>query len=184
VGSHVVFGPGQYAPHTNHGRTLLAHELTHVVQQGAAGHSTPQVVRRKTPPPPISARTRTLAGRACDVDQQRTIDSASARALSWLATALRGIDALLGGAKTKEAQAAAGALSTHFHVTDPDVARYVRTRIETIQADLLSRVNLTFECPGEFSSGHAPAARVRRRRARRQSNGINLCGLLRTRRRR
>jgi len=33
VGHNVVFGTGQYAPGTNEGRRLLAHELTHVVQQ-------------------------------------------------------------------------------------------------------------------------------------------------------
>jgi outer membrane protein OmpA-like peptidoglycan-associated protein len=33
VGSHVVFSAGQYAPATSEGRALLAHELTHVVQQ-------------------------------------------------------------------------------------------------------------------------------------------------------
>jgi len=32
-GSHIVFGAGQYQPHTSSGRQLLAHELTHVVQQ-------------------------------------------------------------------------------------------------------------------------------------------------------
>ena len=35
VGHHVVFGVGQYAPKTRRGRQLIAHELTHVVQQGA-----------------------------------------------------------------------------------------------------------------------------------------------------
>jgi len=33
VGRDVVFGEGQYAPHTNLGQKLLAHELTHVLQQ-------------------------------------------------------------------------------------------------------------------------------------------------------
>jgi Domain of unknown function (DUF4157) len=33
VGRDVVFGAGQYAPQTSEGRRLLAHELTHVVQQ-------------------------------------------------------------------------------------------------------------------------------------------------------
>jgi hypothetical protein len=33
VGSHVVFGAGRYAPDTEEGRRLIAHELTHVVQQ-------------------------------------------------------------------------------------------------------------------------------------------------------
>jgi hypothetical protein len=35
AGHHVVFGAGRYAPDTSAGRTLLAHELVHVVQQGA-----------------------------------------------------------------------------------------------------------------------------------------------------
>jgi len=34
VGRDVVFGAGQYAPSTHAGQQLLAHELTHVVQQG------------------------------------------------------------------------------------------------------------------------------------------------------
>lgn len=35
VGRDVVFGAGQYAPATMAGKRLLAHELTHVVQQGS-----------------------------------------------------------------------------------------------------------------------------------------------------
>jgi predicted secreted Zn-dependent protease len=42
VGSDVVFGAGQFSPYTADGRRLLAHELTHVVQQRAAQ---PQVQR-------------------------------------------------------------------------------------------------------------------------------------------
>ena len=34
AGSHVVFGSGQFAPSSAQGRRLLAHELTHTVQQG------------------------------------------------------------------------------------------------------------------------------------------------------
>jgi hypothetical protein len=33
LGSHTVFGANQFAPQTTEGRKLLAHELTHVVQQ-------------------------------------------------------------------------------------------------------------------------------------------------------
>ena len=41
VGRDVVFDTGQYAPATDAGRRLIAHELTHVVQQGnsAGGHA-------------------------------------------------------------------------------------------------------------------------------------------------
>ena len=36
VGHNVVFGTGRFAPGTNEGRRLLAHELTHVVQQSSS----------------------------------------------------------------------------------------------------------------------------------------------------
>lgn len=44
VGHHVVFGAGRYAPRTAPGRWLLAHELTHVVQQANLGESQPEAV--------------------------------------------------------------------------------------------------------------------------------------------
>lgn len=37
LGRDVAFGPGEYAPGTTEGNRLLAHELTHVVQQNAPG---------------------------------------------------------------------------------------------------------------------------------------------------
>jgi hypothetical protein len=43
VGAHVVFGEGAYAPGTADGRRLLAHELTHTLQQDGAA---PGVVQR------------------------------------------------------------------------------------------------------------------------------------------
>ncbi len=46
VGNRIVFGAGQYAPGTDSGKRLLAHELTHVVQQGGA-------VRRTARPEPL-----------------------------------------------------------------------------------------------------------------------------------
>ena len=36
VGKDIAFAPGQYAPETHAGRLLLAHELTHSIQQGAS----------------------------------------------------------------------------------------------------------------------------------------------------
>jgi len=45
VGNHVVFDPGAYSPQSTEGRRLLAHELTHVVQQ--SGGSPKSVQRQK-----------------------------------------------------------------------------------------------------------------------------------------
>jgi hypothetical protein len=41
-GNNIVFGSGQYQPNTDNGKNLLAHELTHVVQQNHAPVSTLQ----------------------------------------------------------------------------------------------------------------------------------------------
>jgi len=49
VGRDIVFGAGEYAPTTSAGRQLLAHELTHVVQQSdpsAISGETQPIVRR------------------------------------------------------------------------------------------------------------------------------------------
>lgn len=45
--NHLVFNQGEYAPQSASGQQLLAHELTHVVQQGA---STPTAPQKPAPP--------------------------------------------------------------------------------------------------------------------------------------
>src|SRR5712672_2731184 len=53
VGNHLVFGTGKYAPRSAKGKWLLAHELTHVIQQqssidsGVSG-GTQFILRRDT----------------------------------------------------------------------------------------------------------------------------------------
>jgi hypothetical protein len=55
VGKDINFAPGEYAPHTQSGRRLLAHELTHVIQQskgessGMAVSKTPNIMIQRTP---------------------------------------------------------------------------------------------------------------------------------------
>lgn len=46
VGRNIFFGQGRYVPANTHGRRLLAHELTHVVQQGGGNIQRPPVVDR------------------------------------------------------------------------------------------------------------------------------------------
>lgn len=43
LGNHIVFANGQYQPHTVSGRYLLAHELTHTLQQSPSSHSVKNV---------------------------------------------------------------------------------------------------------------------------------------------
>jgi Domain of unknown function (DUF4157) len=46
VGRNIVFGAGRFAPETQEGRRLLAHELTHVVQQGSAAPNSHSIAGR------------------------------------------------------------------------------------------------------------------------------------------
>ena len=55
VGNHLVFGAGQYAPETDAGKQLLAHELTHAIQQGGSHASVQRACDPMTPP--LSVRT-------------------------------------------------------------------------------------------------------------------------------
>jgi hypothetical protein len=52
-GTDIAFGPGQYVPNTAQGRHLIAHELTHVVQQ--AGQNVVGEVQRAPQPEPAVA---------------------------------------------------------------------------------------------------------------------------------
>ena len=45
VGKDIVFAAGQYAPATNAGRSLIAHELAHVVQQSRQTAAAPGALR-------------------------------------------------------------------------------------------------------------------------------------------
>lgn len=46
VGRHIVFGEGEYAPHSSIGRELLAHELTHTLQQASPLGARPDRLQR------------------------------------------------------------------------------------------------------------------------------------------
>ncbi len=72
LGRHVVFGAGQYEPKTPDGRRLLAHELTHTVQQGKT------VARRSGAHEHSISRVRSAPGG--ETLQRATIDY---RQLTW-----------------------------------------------------------------------------------------------------
>ncbi len=52
AGQDLVFAPGAYAPASDSGRQLIAHELTHVLQQNAGGTK----IQRDTDPDPAAAQ--------------------------------------------------------------------------------------------------------------------------------
>jgi hypothetical protein len=90
VGSHVAFAPGTYAPGTVDGDALLAHELTHVLQQRGAAPGAPH---KKAP------------GSAEPGDAERDADAGAAAAV-----------AQLHGAAALKAQRARATVSSGFQL--------------------------------------------------------------------
>lgn len=84
VGNHIAFAPGQYAPGTAAGKRLLAHELTHVVQQSAATVSSADVERGLTFSEPADASEQ-IAERVSDGQMDaRAVSPANATAVARL----------------------------------------------------------------------------------------------------
>jgi hypothetical protein len=81
LGNDVVFGAGEYSPETSSGRKLLAHELTHVIQQSRFDNVEKRLQRmqygdmERNPPPPHWIRDYNTRNVPMD-DRERTVDEA------------------------------------------------------------------------------------------------------------
>jgi len=78
VGSDIYFNEGQYAPEGDAGKHLLAHELTHTMQQGGTGNDSSQVVQRA--PAPATAgtmpATTTVSAQPSEADVRAMVNDA------------------------------------------------------------------------------------------------------------
>lgn len=73
VGWDMVFGAGQYAPETSTGKRLLAHELTHVIQQTAAwGGAFSTTSSFASTAPPTATVARTIASKYSKIEDNLT----------------------------------------------------------------------------------------------------------------
>jgi hypothetical protein len=123
IGRDIVFGAQQFSPETTTGKSLLAHELTHVVQQGGgspssgAGAAPPQVQRL------VRTSSVTCPAAATGIANPHT-GSSDRRASSLLTTAITRITNAQAVRAASPADpdvvAVGGALNTVFHL-DPAV---------------------------------------------------------------
>jgi hypothetical protein len=118
VGHDIVFAGGQYAPENVQGKRLLAHELTHVVQQQQTGI-----------PGTLSAKLDSRAGpliASADSSQEREADALSVRVIAGQSVAGRRL----------QAPAAQLHRSVSINPTDPAQARFLAalTRLTGQQA--------------------------------------------------
>jgi hypothetical protein len=121
LGQHVVFGAGQYAPATREGRRLLAHELTHVVQQGQHG----------LPPtgPLVVGPTADASEQEAERVAARVADGGPAPAVQASCPALLLQKDADGGADAGAGPATAATAPGHPGVCGPDVRKQVEDAV-------------------------------------------------------
>jgi Domain of unknown function (DUF4157) len=132
VGNHIVFAPGKYSPQTLSGKRLLAHELTHVVQQ--------QKRRSNT----ISRFKVTDCDPKDPVETPTSVSDAHKLAVKMLQAANTAVN---GGPPTPAIIAAA---AKHFKITLPantntDKKNWARARF-ALSTMLQADSNATYEC--------------------------------------
>jgi len=95
IGEHVVFGAGEFAPHSAEGQALLAHELTHVAQQqGGGGALATGGSATVQSPPNVDFDTVTLPTTETGGAASTTSDAPASPDASRIAAAIRpGLDA-------------------------------------------------------------------------------------------
>ena len=92
AGHDIVFGTGRFAPGIHEGRWLLAHELTHVIQQGDSGSGNgARVIHRKTDPKGAAYKDCTEATTTI-TSPQRELAPALARARAFVDGAICVLD--------------------------------------------------------------------------------------------
>ncbi len=161
VGEHVVFAAGRYMPGTEAGRSLIAHELTHAVQQqngfraetgSAADQAEQEALTNERlihsgKPLTFSAQPSRLAKRddnqptvtvankpgACSLEQHQKIEPAVRLAIQWLD---RSIDRLSRFVSNPADKATGQALQRQFRSTDPAIARRVLERLVMMRHDI------------------------------------------------
>ncbi len=135
-GSDIYFNAGKYNTDSTDGKRLLAHELTHVVQQGAG-------VQRKKIQRETTVTVANVPG-ACSLDQHHQIEPAIRQATTWLRAAINRLDTFI-GAPTREPGVLA-ALERHFHSSTSETAGRVRRMLGRIDSEILTRPDLRVEC--------------------------------------
>jgi Domain of unknown function (DUF4157) len=155
AGTSVVFGAGRYAPQTRAGRRLLAHELTHVVQQsGAEGNRG----LSRIAVPNVVARTPDRVRQATDEDRRELVDAA-ARWLVAMAGQVESLRRMAAVALASTQGSAAAPRAFHRHMNEEVLGRLLTKAISVFEAQRSanSQINFPTESPEQTRLGEAYA---------------------------
>jgi Domain of unknown function (DUF4157) len=97
IGNHVVFGAGEYQPQTTQGQHILAHELTHTLQQqptiASLEDPSLQTLLRQELPNPAASPPSGTGLRNPDITENTVVAAAEGRRITVLETALQTLQA-------------------------------------------------------------------------------------------
>jgi len=91
IGNDIYFDSGKYNPNSGEGKRLLAHELTHTIQQGAGIQPMLQKDDNETTPESSSGSSTPLADLVAGIVRDQLSNSSMRGHLSSLGTALQGL---------------------------------------------------------------------------------------------
>jgi hypothetical protein len=146
VGPHVVFDAGRYAPGTPDGQRLLAHELTHVLQEekGDIGY-----LQRQASP---------TFSDGCEDWEEAMITSHLSDARRWIDVAEPLVTAYAKGRGTSAERAAVeAALRDNFHTTDPIHVARIAANIRALRTALHGALEFSCRDPGICANPEALA---------------------------
>ncbi|QZZ18779.1 DUF4157 domain-containing protein [Leptothermofonsia sichuanensis E412] len=151
VGQNIVFGTAQYAPATQAGKRLIAHELTHVVQQN--NNRLPARLNRQTQTSTTPTVSPPTFGAACSGGSRdpcqysrcnghhTSIGDDFTRAISYVDSAVTALSATPLSSNTVRA------LDWYFNDHSESTARTVQTRLGCIRQALVdSQTNNRYGC--------------------------------------
>ena len=146
TGRDIVFGAGQYSPHTQSGKKLLAHELAHVIQQSnGASHNELQRQSQTRCNPPES--------NPCPEPRFNVVLEAFRTGSNFLANARNRMSGYVNAPAAGANQLAARALRRHFRWTEairqqltyPDIPAIVLQTIDNSLVNIQSPIGA--DCP-------------------------------------
>lgn len=153
IGQNIVFGSGQYQPNTVSGKTILAHELAHVVQQNNMNASA-NTIWRFSPllmipsdapsPEPTAEETGESNFPDCTDEQKDKIRGAITTANDWLRNSIAALSTTSLDANT------IGLLNTHFKTHDASDVSKILANFNSIQSKVGDES--AWECETVYSS--------------------------------
>jgi hypothetical protein len=132
IGRDVVFGVGQYTPGTAAGRSLLAHELTHVVQQGPA---VDQIMHLSGP----AIQLQSTGWSACSSTEIGSLNTELKEAVDWVNRAINDLSGKDWPARTK------GALARYLTTDSKHVKNTILPKLQLILGEL-KQGSTNFQC--------------------------------------